>query len=425
MGLLDYFRPSPKPEEKVVIFDRAADPDIDIYAPSLVQASRIGLTDSEAPTEQEQRTAFRGLVYRLATDRANAISRAMVRAKVSRQIGDDNFEEVEENHPWRKLYMNPNPDRSALRFWKTASLLRDLGKGAFQYVARGERNLPASLYTIYPDFGTVDAVANTRGGVGGYAFWPAGSGEFTPIAPEDMIWLRYEHPVDPYKSASLIQASAYHSDKDLYLQIYSRDMMRDGNLPPFYVSFKEALAEAQLKSYRQGFGDNYRKLGKQGSTPILGGGGEIKPVGISPDDMQYVDAAKMNKFDLAVIFGFKAAMFEEGGVVANSTELRRSWLQDSIQAEVDELCAELTHGFKVSFDAMDSDLCIKPPDVVPKDRTEQARIDEIYIRNAVTSPQMVQEREGFEPDGEFFISGGLRPLEEVLAKPDAEEDLVI
>ena len=177
MGFLDYFRPSPKPEEKVIIFEgRAVDPDIDIYAPSLVETSRIGLTDSEAPTEREQRTAFRGLVYRLAVDRANAIARAMVRAKVSRQVGDDKYEEVEDGHPWRKLFMNPNPDRSALRFWKTSSLLRDLGKGAFHYVARGDRGLPESLYTIFPDFGLVDAVANTRGGIGGYAFWqPTGS----------------------------------------------------------------------------------------------------------------------------------------------------------------------------------------------------------------------------------------------------------
>lgn len=415
------------PEMRVYFGEaRAADPDISLYSPSLATASQYGITDSDAPTADEQRTAYRGLVYRLVQMRADAIGSAMMRAQVMRQTGDDEYEPVEESHPWRTLLRAPSPHLDRFAFWETASQLRDMGRGAFLYVARGTRGVPDCMYTIYPEFGEVYPQGNVTGGIAGYRFYATGGEAYQDIPPEDMVWMRHRHPVSFYESASLIEAAAYHSDKDLYLQVYGRDALRSGNNPPFYASFKEALVQNQIDAYQKAFRDKHQTLGRPGAIPVLGNGGELRTLGINPDDMQYIETAGLNDKQLIVIMGFKPAMFEDGGVVANSRELRRAWYQDSIQPEVDKLCSDLTHQLRRVYGAVDDALCIKAPNVIPKDPIEDAKLYEIEIRSATRKPGDVIAMRGEDVPPEldqYFIGGGLRPVADLMREPEPEEVL--
>lgn len=424
MGLLDWFRTKQPPTLTHVFEERAAMPDFPLYSPTLATASQYGITDTDAPDVEEQRTAYRGLVYRLVQQRADAISVAMQRAKVVRQTGDDEYEPVESAHPWKTIIRHPSPHADAFSFWANVSQLRDLGRGSFMYVARGVRGVPDCFHVIFPDFGEVFPQGDTTGGIAGYRFYATGNSGYTDIPPNDMVWLRHRHPVSPYESASLIEAAAYQSDKDLYLQVYGRDSLRDGNDPSIYVSFKEPLAQAQMDAYQAGF-QQYRTVGKsKRKIPILAGGGELKTVGISPDDLQYIETAALNAKELMWIFGFKPSMFEDSGVVANSRELRRAWYQDSIQPEVDKLCADMTHQLRAAFGTIDDTLCIKAPDVVPSDPLEEAKLYEVEIRSGTRKPGDVIAMRGEDVPAEldqYFMSGGLRPVVDMMREPEAQE----
>jgi phage portal protein BeeE len=413
------------PEMRVYFGDaRAAGPDINIYSPNLALASQFGITDSDAPTAQEQRTAYRGLVYRLVQMRADAIGTAMAQARVMRQVDDEEYEPVEESHPWRTLLRQPSPHLDRFAFWETASQLRDMGRGAFLYVARGARGVPDCMYTIYPEFGEVYPQGDTTGGIAGFRYYASGAEGYTDIPPEDLVWVRHRHPVSFYESASLIEAAAYHSDLDLYLQIYGRDALREGNNPPFYASFKENLNQPQIDQYQKSFALKHTTLGRPKSIPVLGNGGELRPIGIRPEDMMYVETAIQNERQLMMIFGFKPAMFADGGVVSNSVELRRSWYQDSIQPEVDKLCADLTHQLHRVYGVVDDTLCIKPPNVIPKDPVQDARLYELEIRSGTRKPGDVIAMRGEDVPPEldqYFIAGGLRPVADMMREPEPAE----
>jgi hypothetical protein len=109
-------------------------------------------------------------------------------------------------------------------------------------------------------------------------------------------------------------------------------------------------------------------------------------------------------------------------VVANSRELRRSWFQDSIQPEVDELCADLTRQLRAAFGVMDDALCVKPPNVVPSDPLEDARLYEMEIRSGTRKPGDVLAMRGEDVPPEldqYFMTGGLRPVADML-RPEPE-----
>lgn len=411
-------------DEAVIWSQRAVEPFYPVYADPMVIGSKLlGITDMDAPTTDEQRTHYHGLVSTLTTMRAYAIADALSKAEVKRKLRPGELEDVEDDHPWSRLLAMPSPNYSPFEFWEDASRLQDMGAGAFMLVGFGSFRVPEGLFTIFPEFGEVKPQGSEDGGIGGYVHY-AHDG-VREIDRRLMIWLHHRHPVSPYEGASLLEQAAYQSDKGLYMDIYGRDLVKDGNVPPIYLKTDQMITTDQAKSYGQQVTRNYRAAGQKMMTPVLGQGIEFKTMAINPNDLQYVEAAELNDRQIMRIFGFPPAMFEQSGVVANSKEVRRQWLQNSIQPEVNRICASLTHQFKVIFRAEGSDLCIVPPNVVPVDRMEQARIDEMEIRNMVLKPNEVRLREGREEDpdlDQFFASGSYRPLRELVMQEDESNE---
>lgn len=410
----------------VIFNERAAPPDIPIYPEPLALNGfgRLGITDNDTPTGEEQRTAFRGLISAMVRMRQHAIAQAILDSTVSRRVGFKEYEPVEESHPWNRLIYNPSPNYSPFKFWADVSGMRDMGKGAHLAIGRGARNVPESLYAIYPDFGEVRCVPEIDGGIMGYVY--TGPELNQEIPAENLIWIRHDHPVTPYEGASLLEQAAYQSDISLYQQIYARDLTFEGNIPNVYAKASQPITTNQAQEYGRTLTKEYRTPGRRnGKTLVLGHDMELKTISMSPDDMQYIESASLNDRQLMRIFGFPPAMFEQSGVVANSAEVRKQWLQNSIQPEVRSIVSSLEHQLKRAFGAMDSNLCIIPPDVVPVDRLEQARIDEIEIRTMITKPNEVRLRKGADEDpdlDQFFTGASIRPLKDILAVEDQQPD---
>lgn len=425
--ILRHLRPAPSHEESVVLFDRApqnaeninwvehrfSDPDFPVYARPQSISAKFGVEDHESPDERDQRTAYRGLISTLARRRAHAIAEGMCLASVKRMIGPKEFEDVEDFHPWRRLLHTPSPNMGAYEFWLDASQMRDLGKGAFMQAGFDAANIPDSLYLYYPSFGKLNAVPDRTGGIIGYVYTNNG-GEVSDIPGDVMVWVRHRHPVSPFDGASLLEQAAYESDVSLYQSIYARDMTAEGNVPAVYAKFKNDLTVDQSQKYGRMLTKEYRSAQTHGAkkTLVLGSDGELKTLGVSPDDMQYVESAKLNDIQIMRIFGIPPAMMQESGVVANSAEVRREWMM-SIQREIVEICSSLTHQFRILFDAMDSDLVVHPPDIVPMDALEKQRVREIQFRTGQRSAADFLDEDGMEayPGSEtYFMSAGLVPV---------------
>ena len=440
MGLRDILRhlkPAPAPEESVVLFDRApqgdginwvehrvSDPDYPVYARPQAISAKFGIEDHEAPDEREQRTAYRGLISTLARKRAHAIAEGMCLASVKRMIGPKEFEDVEDFHPWRSLLQTPSPNMGTYEFWLDASQMRDLGKGAFMQAGFDSMNVPDSLYLYYPSFGKLNAVPDRTGGIIGYVYTNNG-GEVVDIPGNVMVWMRHRHPISPFEGASLLEQAAYESDVSLYQSIYARDMTAEGNVPAVYAKFKHDLSVNQSQEYGRMLTKEYRsvKNSQNKKTLVLGSDGELKTLGVSPDDLQYVASAELNDKQIMRIFGFPPAMFQESGVVANSAEVRREWMM-TIQREIVEICSSLTHQFRILFGAEDSDLVVHPPDIVPMDALEKQRVREIQFRTGQRSAADFLDEDGLDtyPGSEnYFMSAGLVPVAENVRPDETEE----
>lgn len=450
MGLIsklynDYIKPAKSPEEirawnmslieqnsgetrvqveeiyRTIDFDPGiSEPNFTVYSDELFLTGRYGIEDPNEPNYDQVRTGYRSFVSMLASMRADKIAAAMCFAEVKRQTGPKSFEDVEDGHPWKRILMNPSPDNmSPYEFWYDVSILRDLSKGAFAMAGYDSANVPNGFFLIYPFFGRVNASPSPNGGIQEYVYLNNhAESEFIPA--DQMMWFKHRSPVSPYEAASLIAQAAYQSDTDLYQAIYGRNISAEGNVPGVYASFNTNLTQDQMDNYGRKLTKEYFSLRVRQKVLVLGGDAELKAVGVSPDDLAYIASKQLNEQDLVKIFKYPPAMFEAGGVVANSEVTRKEWLR-RLENETAQLCQSLTFQMRLVFDAKESDLVVVPPVIVDPDPVDRERVREAQIRTGQRSPnyfRIEDQLEPYEGGDNYYIMAGLTEI----AGPGVMED---
>jgi len=408
---------------------RQVEPPFPLYSNHLIRGSILGISDHESITEREQRLAWRGVFSTCVQMRANEISKALCNAQVKRKLSDKEFEDVEEDHPWKLLWENPSMNYDKFFFFEQVSKLRDFGKGAYLAVFRESQfQVVESMEIVYPYFGDMRVSGNTSGGIDGFVFTSNG-GTIQEIPRKEMLWMRHGHPVTPYESSSLIMRGTYESDISLFQSVYMRDMSKEGNIPHVYATSDQDVTPTQRDDLGRLLTKEYRTAGVSNKkTLFLGSGTKLETIAMSPDEMQAIDSIGLNNNQIYIICEFPPEMFAENGTLANSKEGRMKWLQNSIQKEVDKLCMSFTHQLKIAFGAQESDLCIVPPDVVPKDPLELQRVREIQWRTGQRNANDFLMEDGMEtyPEGDlYFVGGGVRPVRDLAQEPENETETTV
>ena len=384
-----------------------------VAAPYLTSAT--GVTDRDAPTVDQLRTSYRGLTATLARLRAGAVAAAMQSAEAVREVGPHEFAPVGPGEPWARLLRQPHPSYSPLYLWHWVQQAKDLGRGAFLVVGRDSRGVPTALYPVHPVFGSMSPVGGPLGQVAGYVFVRS-DGTRTPYAARDVVWIRHPHPASPYDSASILEISAYESDTDLYAHVYRRDLMRRGGAPKLQLTTDQVLDQVQANLAEERA--TSKVLGRADRIPVFGKGMELKPVGLSAQDMEYVKAAELTRTELYEIWGVPQGLRDMDATRANAEQAARSFAQWTVQPEVNDLADQLTTQLRAAFAPEGappvSALAVHAPDVVPLDPDFLLRRDEVFLRTGRLTPNEIREadgRDGFGVAGDApLVSAALVPL---------------
>lgn len=371
----------------------------------------LGVTDRDAPTEEQQRTAYRGLIATCARIRANAVAEAMLGATVERQTSGTEYVQVEDAHPWVALLRAPHPTWSPRFTWSWAQQAKDLGRGAFFYVERDARGVPLYLHPIFPAFGEVRPIGGESGEIVGYAFRRS-DGAPTRWAARDVLWLRHPHPVSPYESASLLEISAYESDSDLYNHVYRRDVMKRGGLPKIQLTTDQKLSDLSQRE----LSDKATAMfyGNVPRVPVFGEGTEAKPLGLTSEDLDFIEGARLTRTEILQMWLGAEGLLSDHANRANADAARYTFADLIVQPEADANCDQLTAQLRSAYAperptaedrARISVLVVRAPDVVPLDPDYALRQQEMQVRAGLRSINELREPDGFKP-----VKGGEEPM---------------
>lgn len=361
-----------------------------------------------AVTPAQIDTAMRGLAARCLTLRADAVADAMSRAVVERQQPDGSWQPVEAEHPMQMLLRAPSRARSAFVFWHYLSLAWDTLGEVPHLIDRDARGVPVEMLPVYREFGEVRPVPDGYGGASSYVFHPEGGGP-VPLEAEDVVMVRDYDIARPYESRSLLRAMGYDVDIALFMKQYRRAQLAEGGLPDRYYATDQDLTKAQKERIAEGLRD-YTGVEGAGRHLILSNGAKIASASAAASELQFIEGSSVNRADLLDGLGVPEGLIMRDANRANADAAFKVFMQLTIRPRVGTLCSTLTLELRRAFEA-NFGLRVAPPDVVPMDREQQARVDQVRIQTGTPINRILAER------GEEPVEGGDVPRASAIITP--------
>lgn len=248
---------------------------------------------------------------------------------IGQRVGDWRIGEMRFDQPILEL-LNRRPnsvtDAFSFRFMLSSQVLLSK-KGAYIEVTRNRLGDVASLFLHQPQY--VFPIPDAEKFVAGYSVeYPN-----TPkkvVNPENMLWVRVPHPIDPYKGQTPLESAGLAIEFDYYSRIYNRNFVINDGRPGGMLVIKGDMEEEQSEEIARRFrGTTGSNIGGAGRITVLSADdASFIDTAVNQRDAQYTEARGQNKEEILLAFGVPESVIgnASGRTFANAdVELEVFW----------------------------------------------------------------------------------------------------
>lgn len=204
-------------------------------------------------------------------------------------------------HPILDLLYKVNPEMTKYNFFQLSCIYRDL-LGASPWILEGgtkEGRNPKMIYIARPEF--FRAEKNREGKVQKYVY-KIGTYE-KEFTPDQVIFLKNYNPQDPDKGIGLIEAIRMTAQNDDYIVQSNNNLLKNGAMPGGFIETEYDIEENEAKKITKDYRDKMGGYDNSFKLHILKGGMKFVPNLIPPRDLEFIEARKFNRDEIAGIFG--------------------------------------------------------------------------------------------------------------------------
>lgn len=221
---------------------------------------------------------------------------------------------------------NATTDAFSFRFMLSSQVLLSK-KGAYVEITRNRLGDVTSLFLHQPQY--VFPIPDPTKYVSGYAVeYPN-----TPrkiVEPENMIWIRVPHPIDPYKGQTPLESAGLAIEFDYYSRVYNRNFVINDGRPGGMLVIKGDMEEEQSEEIARRFrGTTGSNIGGAGRITVLSAeDASFIDTAVNQRDAQYTEARSQNKEEILLAFGVPESVLGNaaGRTFANAdVELEVFW----------------------------------------------------------------------------------------------------
>lgn len=332
---------------------------------------------------------------------------------IGQRVGDWRIGELQWDDPILDLLNrrpNQNTDAFTFRHMLSSQVLLSK-KGAYIEITRNRLGDVSSLFLHQPQY--VFPIPDAEKFVSGYSIeYPN-----TPkkiVEPQNMMWIRVPHPIDPYKGQTPLESAGLAIEFDYYSRVYNRNFVINDGRPGGMLVIKGDMEEEQSEEIARRFrGTTGSNIGGAGRITVLSAeDASFIDTGVNQRDAQYTEARAQNKEEILLAFGVPES------VIGNASG--RSFANADVELEVfwrETMLPHLTL-LERAFDILDDDLTtffsydLSSVAILSRDDRERAKFHLEELKQGAISIDEYRELTGREGVGidELLVPTNLSPV---------------
>ena len=200
-------------------------------------------------------------------------------------------------------------------------------------------------------------------------------GKTTLLKPEDVVWVRRPHPLDPYLSMTPMEAAGVAIEIENFAKLYNRNFLMNDGRPGGLLVVRGMLDEEDKEELRNRFRGN---LSRAGQTTVLAAddGAEYVDVGASPRDAAYIQMRQITKEEILASFGVPESVIgnASGRTFSNAAEEIRVFWTETMLPHLEPIARSLDELDEINY--VDFDTSEVPVLMLYKQERERYLSDE-------------------------------------------------
>ena len=304
-----------------------------------------------------------------------------------------------------QLFMHPNPDMTWFDLLEATMTFLELQGDEYWEVGRNKTGTskPKALYPLRPNRITIiptkdgREVATFRFKMSPYAK------DKVDFSAKDIIHYLYFNPLDDWYGQSTLSAAAQASRSERYTVSYNQGFFKRDATPAGYLHTDNPMKREQAEEIAKKWSRNLAGVDKSHKTVVLPSGLKYTPIGITPQDMQFLKQRQYNREEILSVFGVppvKVGLLEHAKY-DNYQLQEAAFYRDTIQPKLIKIAGKLTAFLRREWASktMTFEFDLSQFLVADKD-SEINRMYKEFSMGALTPNQVIAETKRGESYGE-------------------------
>jgi HK97 family phage portal protein len=233
---------------------------------------------------------------------------------------------------------NPGEDTFVFRYRLSSQLLLST-RGAFVEMIRGRGGQVVALNLLPPQH--TSPIPDPKTFVKGYEVrMPGGGFEF--VKPEDVLWFRHPHPLDPYLSLTPMESAGIAIEIENLSKFYNRNFLLNDGRPGGLLVVRGDMEEEDKEELRSRFRGN---VARAGAVSVIASedGVDFVDTAASPRDASYTEMRQITKEEILAAFGVPESVIGNaaGRTFSNAAEELRVFWMETMQPHLEMLARGL------------------------------------------------------------------------------------
>ena len=235
--------------------------------------------------------------------------------------------------------------------YRLSSQLLMSSRGVFVEKVRGRDGKIIGLHLLPPQH--TAPIPNAKTFISGYEV-DMRNGTKVFLKPDDVVWIRRPHPLDPYLSITPMESAGIAIELENLSKLYNRNYLLNDGRPGGLLVVRGEMEDDDKEELRNRFRGN---LSRTGATTVISSddGVDFVDTSASPRDAAYTQMRQIQKEEILASFGVPESVIGNaaGRTFSNASEELRVFWMETMLPHLEPLARafdELDENYYIDFD---------------------------------------------------------------------------